>query len=334
MQFPRARIIGLGSYLPKQILSNTDLEKIVDTSDDWIVSRTGMKERRIAHDQEFPSDMGALAAKEALEACSYSALDVEMILVATMSPDYITPSTANIIQEKVGASRAASMDIQAACSGFLYALSVAKAFIESSTYQTVLVIATEKMSAFLDYKDRNTCILFGDGAAAAVVTSKGKGLSVDALCLGSDGNFSHLSKIAAGGSRLPASYATIDAGEHYFTMTGNEIFKHAVRRMSQSAQDCLAKANLTEQDISWLIPHQANKRIIDALAKHFNISTEKVYLTIHKYANTSASSVLIALCELMNTHALKVGEHLLLTTFGVGLTWGSAILTLIDTPNE
>lgn len=327
---PRARITGLGSYLPKKILTNQDLEKMVDTSDEWIFSRTGIRERRIAAADEFPSDMGAQAAMQALEAAELDPSNVEMIIVATMSPDYISPSTANLIQAKIKADNAAAMDIQAACTGFLYALAMAKSFIESGIYRNVLVIATEKMSAFIDYHDRSTCILFGDGAAAAVVLDKGEGLQVNHICLGSDGQLSDLVKIPAGGSRHPASQKTVETKMHHFNMTGNEVFKHAVRRMGMAARDCLSKAGLKESDLSWLVPHQANKRIIDALAKNFNIDDRKVYQTVHKYGNTSASSIAIALHEMLQEHDLDDGEHILLTAFGGGLTWGASILTKIS----
>lgn len=325
----RARIIGLGSYLPKRILTNQELETMVDTSDEWIVSRTGVRERRIAAADEFPSDMGTLASLQALENAGLKSADLQMILVASMSPDYISPSTANLIQANINAENAASMDIQAACTGFLYALSIAKAFVESGHYQNVLIVATEKMSAFIDYQDRSTCVLFGDGAAAAVVSVQGEGFRIDALCLGSDGQLANLVKIPAGGSRQPASKETLDKRLHYFQMSGNEVFKNAVRRMSATARECLNHAGLEEGDISWLVPHQANKRIIDALAKNFNFSMDRVYQTVHKYGNTSASSIAIALHELTQEHEFKSGEHLLLTAFGGGLTWGAAVLTKI-----
>lgn len=324
-----ARIIGLSSYLPEKILTNQELEQMVETSDEWIVSRTGMRERRIAASDEFPSDMGARAAQEVLKTCGLEPEDVDMILVATMSPDYLSPSTANLIQAKIKAERAAAMDIQAACTGFLYALSMAKAYIESGTFHHILVIATEKMSAFMDYTDRTTCVLFGDGAVAAIVSAQGEGLRIDTLCLGSDGHLAELAKIPAGGSRHPATHATVDQNAHYFKMRGNEVFKHAVRRMSAAIRECLLKAELKDTDISWLVPHQANKRIIDAIAKQFNIPEEQVYLTVHKYGNTSASSIGIALYELTQEHEFQEGEHLLLSAFGGGLTWGASILTKV-----
>ncbi|CUI16533.1 3-oxoacyl-ACP synthase [Candidatus Protochlamydia naegleriophila] len=324
-----ARITGLGSYLPERILTNQDLEKLVETTNEWIVSRTGMHERRLAAKDEFPSDMGAYAAQKALDSAGIGSDQIDMIIVATMSPDYVSPSTANLIQSKIGASKAAAMDIQAACTGFLYALSLAKAYLESKMYKYILVVAAEKMSAFIDYKDRATCVLFGDGAAAAVVAVEGEGLRIDTLCLGADGDLANLIFIPAGGSRNPASAETVAQGLHYFKMSGNEVFKHAVRRMSAAARDCLAQAGLEEANLSWLVPHQANKRIIDAIAKNFNIPDEKVYQTVHKYGNTSASSIAIALDELMREQEFNDGEHLLLTAFGGGLTWGASILTKV-----
>lgn len=327
----KARIIGTGSYLPTNILSNADLEKMVDTSDEWIVSRTGMQERRLASVQEFSSDMGAAAGKIALEKAGITADQVDLVLLATMSPDYISPSTAALVQATLEATNAAAMDIQAACSGYIYGLSTAKAFIESGLYKNILVIAAEKMSAFIDYKDRNTCVLFGDGATAAVVSNKGDGFVIDAVCLGSDGSLSSLLMIPGGGARHPTSHETVAQRMHYMKMDGKQLFKHAVRRMSTAATDCLAKAGITDKEISWLIPHQANARIIDAIAKSLNIPLDKVYKTLHKYGNTSASSIGIAFDELTQEYDLKVGEHLLMAAFGGGLTWGALLLTKVST---
>lgn len=326
----KARIIGMGSYLPKKILTNQDFEKMVETTDEWIVSRTGIKERRIAAKSECSSDMGTLAGQIALENAGLAAGDIELILVATMTPDFISSSTAAIIQHQIGATQAAAFDLQAACTGFLYALATAKAYVESGMYQTVLVVASEKMSAYVNYKDRGTSILFGDGASAAVVTGCGSGLVIENVCLGSDGELAHLIAIPAGGARQPASHETIEAGLHYFTMDGKEVFKHAVRRMSAAAKESLAKAGLCEKDISWLVPHQANMRIMDAIAKGFHIAYEKMYKTVHKYGNTSASSVAIALNELTTHHEIKNGENILLVAFGAGLTWGASVLTKVN----
>jgi 3-oxoacyl-[acyl-carrier-protein] synthase III len=325
----KARIIGTGSFLPKKILTNQDLEKMVETSDEWIVSRTGMKERRIAGPDEPPSFMGIQAAQKALAESQMPVEKIDMIVVATMTPDYIAPSTAALIQAKLGASNAAALDIQAACTGFLYGLSIAKAYIESGLYRNVLVVATEKLSSIINYKDRNTCVLFGDGASAAVVSNQGSGYSLDSFCLGADGDLAELLIIPAGGSAQPSTVESVSQGLHYLKMEGKEVFKHAVRRMSAAAKECLTKAGLTHEQINWLVPHQANIRIIEAMAKNFSIPEEKVYKTVHKYGNTSASSVAIALEELIHEEQIHEGERILLVGFGAGLTWGAAVLTKI-----
>ncbi len=323
----KARIIGLGSYLPERLLSNRDLEQMVDTNEEWIVSRTGIRERRLAALDEMPSDMGSHAAKRALADANIDPEEIDLILVATMTSDYISPSTAVLIQHQLGAGRAAAVDVGAACTGFLYALSMAKAYIEAGLYRTILVVATEKMSAFIDYTDRNTCVLFGDGAGAAIVSLEGEGLSVDQICLGADGSLAELIMVPAGGSRHPASAETVAAKMHSLKLVGKEVFKHAVRRMVGAVKECLAKSGLSEHQIGWLIPHQANDRIMEALAKSFEIPDDRIYKTVHKYGNTSASSVVIALDELVHTQKLHAGEHLLMVAFGGGLTWGATLLT-------
>lgn len=323
----KARIIGTGVYLPKKILTNADLEKMVETSDEWIVTRTGMKERRIASSEEHTSTMGALAANEALIAASLSAKDLDLILCATITPDYPFPSTAALIQAELGISDITCMDLQAACSGYLYALEVAKAFIESGVYRKILIVASEKLSVITDYTDRTTCVLFGDGAAACIVSDQGHGLFIEALSLGCDGSQAKLLYQAGGGSRAPASTETLAQKKHFISMEGKEVFKHAVRRMAAAAHETLAKAGLHGEQIAWFVPHQANLRIIEALAKRFNISMDKVYMTIHKYGNTSASSVGIALDELLKEKKIYSGDHILLTAFGAGLTWASCLLT-------
>lgn len=327
MKQVQAKIIGTGSYLPEKILTNQDLEKMVETSDEWIVTRTGMKERRIAKDDEYTSDMGVAASKKAIEDAGLKAEDIDFILVATLTPDYLFPSTACLIQSALGAKKASGADIQAACTGYLYLLAMAKSFIESGLYKNVLVVAAEKLSSITDYKDRSTCILFGDGATASVVSSEGKGLVIENIQLGADGEQSDLIVMPAGGSRMPASEATVASGGHFIKMAGNEVFKHAVRRMEAACKDCLEAVDLTEQEISWLIPHQANMRIIDAIARRFeHLTSERIFKTVQKYGNTSASSVGIALDELLKTAPLKEGERILLTAFGAGLTWGAGVL--------
>ena len=327
MKYIQAKIIGTGSYLPERVLSNHDLEKLIDTSDEWIITRTGMKERRIAKDDEFTSDMGTTVAKLALNNAKLSPEQIDFILVATLTPDYLFPSTACLIQSAIGAKHASGVDIQAACTGFLYLLSIAKAFVESGQYKNILVVAAEKLSSITDYKDRSTCILFGDGAAAAVVSAEGKGLTIENIRLGADGDLANLITMPAGGCRQPASLDSVSNGMHYIKMAGNEVFKHAVRRMESACKECLEAAGLLETEISWLIPHQANLRIIDAIAKRFeHLPNERIFKTVHKYGNTSASSIGIALDELLKQSCLQSGERILLTAFGAGLTWGAGVL--------
>ena len=300
---------------------------MVETTDEWIVSRTGIQERRIAAEGELPSHMGTAAARIALKKAGIGAEQIGLILVCTMTPDYTSPSTAGLVQHALGATSAAAVDLQAACTGFLYGLSMAKAYVESGMAQHVLVIASEKMSSIMDYTDRNTCVLFGDGAAAAVVAAEGKGLLINHIALGSDGELAHLVIVPGGGSRHPASEETINKRLHYFKMEGKEVFKHAVRRMTTAAKECLQSAGLKDEDLKWIVAHQANVRIIDAIAKGFNTPPERVFKNIHKYGNTSASSVAIALTELTEANPLQKEDHLLLVAFGGGLTWGATLLT-------
>ncbi|NBO23821.1 MAG: ketoacyl-ACP synthase III [Chlamydiae bacterium] len=323
----KAKIIGTGSFLPDKILSNADLEKMVDTTDEWITTRTGMKERRIASDKEHTSTMGYLAALKALEMAQLDPIHVDLILFATITPDYVFPSSACLVQTMLKATNAAAFDLQAACTGYLYAISIAKAYIESGLYKNVLVIASEKLSSIVNYEDRSTSILFGDGASSCVISTQGDGLEIDHVTLGASGEQADLLKMPAGGSRLPATFETVQNKQHFLTMDGKEVFKHAVRRMEQACLNSLEKAGLKEEDVEYLIPHQANMRIIEALAKRFNLPMERVYVTIHKYGNTSASSLGIALDEFNRLKSLKKEQHLVLTAFGAGLTWGACVLT-------
>lgn len=322
-----ARIIGMGSYLPKKILTNKELESMVETSDDWIVTRTGIKERRVAEDGEYTSTMGIQAAKEAIEKAKIDPKDIDLIIVATCTPDYLFPSTGALIQREIGAENAAAFDMQAACSGYIFALSLAKSYIESEAYKNILIVASEKISSIVDYQDRNTCVLFGDGAAAAVISYEGKGLEIRDVSLGTDGNHAELLIVPGGGTRLPSSQATVNDKMHYLKMEGREVFKHAVRLMEVAAKQCLKRLNLSEKEISWLVPHQANIRIISAIAKRFELPDDSVYKTVHKYGNTSASGVAIALDELLKEKQIQKGEHVLLVAFGAGLTWGASLLT-------
>ena len=323
----KAKVIGTGSYVPEKVLTNHDLEKIVETSDEWITTRTGMKERRIARSDEFTSDMGLVAAQRALEAAKIGAAEVDLILCATLTPDYIFPSTACLIQAQLGAKKAGALDIQAACSGFVYALSVAKAYVESGIYKNVLIVASEKLSSIVNYKDRNTCILFGDGAAACVVSIEGEGLVIRDVSLGAEGEQAQLLIQPGGGVRQVATYESVDNGLHYIHMDGKEVYKHAVRGMVAAANESLQRAGISDKEISWLIPHQANMRIIESVAKRFEVSMGKVYVTIHKYGNTSSSSLGIALDEFIREKSPQSGENILLVAFGAGFTSGAAVLT-------
>ena len=324
-----AYLIGIGSYLPSKVLDNAHFEKTVETTDEWITTRTGIKERRIAAPGEDTSDMGAKAAEAAIENGGISKDVIDLVLVATTTPDYLVTSTAGIIQAKLGLGKIPAFDIQAACSGFLYALSTAKAYIASGLYKNILVVASEKMSAFTDYSDRGTCILFGDGASAVIISEQVRGLKLGEVVLGADGCEHELIFVPAGGSKNPTTQKTLDEKQHYFKMEGREVFKHAVRRMNSIAEECLAKSNLQTSDIAWLVPHQANWRILLAMAKQFNIPEERVFKTVHKYGNTSASSVSIALDELLKTEKTHQGDNFLLVAFGAGLTWGACILSKI-----
>lgn len=325
----RARIIGMGSYLPDRVLSNSDLEKMVSTSDEWILSRVGISERRIAAADEFTSDLGVKSSRVAIERAGISKDEIDLVIVTTSTPDYLVANTGCLIQDKLGLKNVPAFDLQAACSGFVYGLSLAKAYVESGMHRNVLLVSPEKLSAFTDYEDRNTCVLFGDGSGSAVISAEGEGLAIDAVSLGSDGSCFDLVYIPAGGSKAPASSGSLDTRGHYIKMEGRETFKHAVRRMNGAAEECLKLAGLNKEDISWVVPHQANMRIIDAVGKYMDVDEKKVYKTIHKYGNTSASTVAIATDELTQEHPISEGEHLLLVAFGGGLTWGAAILTKV-----
>ncbi|WP_348664030.1 ketoacyl-ACP synthase III [Chlamydia vaughanii] len=323
----KASIWATGSYLPEKILSNSNLEQMVDTSDEWIVTRTGIKERRIAAENEYTSIMGAKAAEKAIKNSGLNKDQIECIIFATSAPDYIFPSSAALAQAYLGIKEAPSFDCMAACTGYLYGLSVAKAYVESGVYNNVLLIAADKLSSFVNYEDRNTCVLFGDGGAACVVGESRPGaLEITNVSLGADGSLADLLSLPAGGSRIPASEKTLKEGKHFISMEGKEVFKHAVRRMEFAAKTCIAKAGIEEGDIDWLVPHQANERIIDAIAKRFDIEESKVFKTLSKYGNTAASSVGIALDELLREHVINSDEYLLLVAFGGGLSWGAVIL--------
>ena len=319
-------ITGIGSYVPEKVLTNGDLEKIVDTTDEWIVTRTGIRERRIAADDQATSDLAAEAARNALKNAGVEAEDVDLIIVATITPDHVFPNTACLVQDKIGATNAFCFGLEAACSGFLYSLEVARRFVSSGASETALVIGAEKLSSITDWEDRATCVLFGDGAGAAVVQAKGDRLGVIQSCLGSDGKLADLLMVPGGGSRIPPSTAMLDERLNFLKMNGREVFKHAVRAMSESAKKALASAGLTIDDVDWLVPHQANRRIIDAIGQRLGIDENKVYMNLDKYGNMSAASVPVALDEAVREGAIQSGHVILIIVFGGGFTWGASVL--------
>lgn len=318
-------IIGTGSYVPEKVLTNHDLEKIVDTSDEWIYSRTGMRERHIAADDQATSDMGTEAAKAALNDAGISAGEIDLLVVATLSPDMLFPSTACFVQEQIGARNAFCYDIGAACSGFLYALDNARNQIASGAVKTALVIGAEKMSTFIDWEDRTTCILFGDGAGAAVLRAGGEGRGIMESVMGSDGSLADLLWIPDGGSRNPVSHEMIDQRQQYLRMQGREVFKHAVVRMAEALVQTLEKNNVTLDEIKCFIPHQANIRIIDAISKRLGVA-DRMYTNVDKYANTSSAALAIALDEAVRDGTIQRGDLVALTVFGGGFTWGANVL--------
>jgi len=315
----------VGEYLPKKVLTNADLEKMVDTSDEWITTRTGIKERRLVSGQEAASDLAINAAKEALKNARLKAQDLDLIIVATITPDMQFPSTACFIQAALSAKKAVCFDISAACAGFVYAIIIAQQFIARGAYKNALVIGTEVLSSITDWQDRSTCVLFGDGAGAAVLSEVKSG-GILSSYLGSDGSLTNLLMLPAGGSRNPATHKTIDKRLHYIKMEGNEIFKLAVKIMADAAQIALKQAGLECKDIDLVIPHQANIRIIMAMAKRLGLPKEKIYLNIEKYGNISSASTATALCEAVKEGRVKKGDIVLLDAFGAGLVWGACLI--------
>jgi 3-oxoacyl-[acyl-carrier-protein] synthase-3 len=324
----RAAIIGTGICLPTRILSNQDLEQMVETNDEWITERTGIKERRIAAAEEATVDLAERAARQALERAGVRAEDLDLIILATATPDRFVPPAACLVQHRLGAKNAFAFDLNAACSGFLYGLAVGSQFINSRSSRYILVIGAETLSRIIDWSDRNTCILFGDGAGAAVLGPAKEKEGLLSFYMRSDGSGEDLLQVPAGGSRLPASHQTVAEGLHFIKMKGNEIFKLAVRAMVSSADQALAKAGLTRADIDWVVPHQANLRIIWAMTQRLEVDRSKVVITLDHHGNTSAASIPLALAEGIERGDLKKDQIILLTGFGAGLTWGSAVLRL------
>jgi 3-oxoacyl-[acyl-carrier-protein] synthase III len=320
-------IAGTGSYLPEKVLTNQDLEKLVDTTDEWIVTRTGIKARHVAAEGEFTSHMAAKAGARALEQAGISAQEVELIIVATITPDTLTPATACYVQNHLGAYQAVAFDISAACSGFLYAMKIAKRLISDGAFRNALIIGAEKLSSFVNWDDRTTCVLFGDGAGAAVLrrAEPGEG-AILATEMGTDGRLTHLLNIPGGGSAQPITSDNVGLHLATLAMQGKEVFKHAVNRMKEAAEKVIDRAGLQPEDIALVVPHQANLRIIDAIADRLSVPNERVFTNLQKYGNTSAAAVAIALDEANRSGAIKRGENVVLVVFGAGLTWAAAAI--------
>ncbi|WP_054942054.1 beta-ketoacyl-ACP synthase III [Paenibacillus ihuae] len=319
-------IIGTGKYVPEKILTNSDLEKMVVTNDEWIVSRTGIRERHIAAPHEATSDLAYEAALKALESAGMKAEELELIIVATVTPDSSFPSTACILQDKLGAKGAAAFDLSAACSGFVYSLATATGFIKTGMYNNALIIGADTLSRITDYTDRNTCVLFGDGAGAVIIGEVPEGRGFQSFDLGAEGSGGSLLKMEAGGSRLPASQQTIEDKKHFIYMNGREVFKFAVRVMGTATERVLTKAGLSKEDIDLFVPHQANIRIIQSAMQRLDLPEEKCVINVDRYANTSAASIPLALVEAAEAGRMKEGDTVLMVGFGGGLTWGASVL--------
>ena len=322
----RARIVGTGHSYPEGILTNADLEKIVETSDDWITTRTGIKQRRKAAPGEYTSMFAVRAAKQAIERAGLEPTDIDLLLCATVSPDQILPSTGCIIQAELGAHKAAAMDVVAACSGFLYGLTLADTMIRTGQSKHALVIGAEVLTQYVDYTDRQTCVLFGDGAGAAVLSASSTDRGILAARIRSDGRYEEQLFSPGGGTRRPPSAETLAAGDHFFKMKGNELFKVAVRSMADISKEVLVEAGLTADDVKLFIPHQANQRITDAVANKLNVESERVYSNIAMHGNTSSASIPIGLDECVEAGLITEGDLVLLASFGGGVTWGGVLM--------
>ena len=322
----RARITGTGSYMPEKILTNADLEKMVDTNNEWIIARTGIEERRIAADNESTSDMAAIAAQRALEMAGVAAEEIDLIVVGTITGDYPWPATACIVQAKIGAKKAFAYDLSAACSGFVYALSCANDFIRSGHGKKALVIGAETLSRSIDWTDRNTCVLFGDGAGAVVLEAGEDSAGILSCHLHSDGNYLELLYQPGFGAKHPASAAGMEARLQFLKMQGNEVFKVAVRSLTEVSIEALSAHGYTSKDVALFVPHQANRRILEATAKRLGLSDNQTYINVHKYGNTSGATIPVALDEANRAGMLKSGDLVLSAAFGGGFTWASALM--------
>jgi 3-oxoacyl-[acyl-carrier-protein] synthase III len=325
-QIRGATITGTGRYVPDRVLSNADLETMVDTTDQWIVERTGIRERRIAAPEQASSDLALIACQRALDMARVEAKDVDTIILATTTPDHILPSTACTLQSLLGASRAAAYDMFAACTGFIFGLGQARGLIGVGAVETVLVVGVETLSRIVDYTDRNTCVLFGDGAGAAVVQACEPGEGILAIDMHSDGDLGEVLEVPAGISRNPASAETVLARDHFVHMQGKKLFPFAVRSMEDSIRRCLATAGLGVEDLEVFVPHQANLRIIEAVDERLGLPEGRAYVNIERYGNTSSASIPIALDELVRTGRLKPGDHVGMAAFGGGVTWGGSVM--------
>ena len=319
-------ITGTGSYAPEKILTNADLEKMVDTSDEWITARTGIKQRHIADENTATSDLAFKAAERALDQANIAGEDVELLIVATVTPDMFFPSTACVVQDKLGANGHAAFDISAACSGFLYGLAAGRCLVGTGLFKNALVIGAETLSKITDWEDRSTCVLLADGAGAAVLEPLDSGKGICDFCLGADGGSGNLLYLPGCGSRNPASAAMLEEKQQYLKMRGNELFKIAVRVLVEAASQALKKCNLTPDDVDWYVPHQANVRIINAAVKRLGIPIEKACINVDRYGNTSAASIPIALDEANRNGKFSKGDTIVLDAFGGGLTWGACVL--------
>jgi 3-oxoacyl-[acyl-carrier-protein] synthase III len=321
-----AAITGCGMYVPERVVTNAELERMVDTSDEWIRARTGIVERRVAGPDEYTSVMSSRAAQRALAQAGVAPADVDLIVVATCTPDRPFPATACTVQAALGIPAAAAFDVVAACSGFVYGLSVATSMVRSGMYRTALLVGADVFTHYINWHDRNTCVLFGDGAGAVVLQATDAPLGMLSCRLGSWGEGEDLMAVAAGGTRSPMTPEALARGEQYVWMHGREVFKHAVRQMGESSLQALHEAGLTPDDVALVIPHQANLRIIEATAKRLEVPMERVFVNVDRYGNTSAGTIPIALCEASAQGRLRPGDYVLLTAFGGGLTWGSAVV--------
>ncbi|UCD97433.1 MAG: ketoacyl-ACP synthase III [Chloroflexota bacterium] len=323
-------IVGWGKFIPEKSLTNEDFEAYLDTSDEWIYARTGIRVRHVVNQEEQTSQMAADAAKEALRMAGLRGHDLDLIILATSSPDYLTPPISSQVQHALGAKKTAAFTLVTGCTGFIYALATAQQFISTGAYKRILVIGAELISRWLDYNDRSTCILFGDGAGAVILEATEKQSGVMSFVLGSDGSKAEHLILPGGGSKHPPSHEMLENNLHYLKMNGNEVFRFATRILGSSLREAIREAGLEPEDIDLFIPHQANQRIIDSAARQAGLPPEKVFINIENYGNTSAASIPIALCEALESGRAKIGDTLAFVAFGAGLTWAAAVVKIIE----